>query len=42
MTHVVTEICMRRDYTICIEGCPADCFHDGRKFLTNEPSEYLR
>jgi ferredoxin len=39
MTHVVTEACIRRIDTDCVEVCPVDCFREGPNVLTIDPDE---
>jgi NAD-dependent dihydropyrimidine dehydrogenase PreA subunit len=41
MTHVVTEACIRRKYTDCVDVCPVDCFREGPNFLTIDPDECI-
>ena len=37
MTHVVTEACIRSQYTDCVAVCPVECFHEGPNFLVIDP-----
>ena len=37
MTFVVTEACIRCQYTDCVSVCPVDCFHEGPNFLVIDP-----
>ena len=41
MTFVVTENCIKRKYTDCVEVCPVDCFHEGPNFLVIDPEECI-
>ena len=38
MTYVVTETCIRRKYTDCVEVCPVDCFHEDAQMLVIDPA----
>ena len=33
MTHLVTDSCIKCNYTDCVNVCPMDCFHEGPGFL---------
>ncbi len=37
MTYIVTEKCILCKYTDCVEVCPVDCFHEGKKSLVIDP-----
>jgi len=39
MTYVVTQPCIRCNYTHCAEVCPVSCFHEGPSFLVIDPDE---
>ena len=41
MTYVITENCIKRKYTDCVEVCPVDCFHEGPNFLVIDPDECI-
>lgn len=41
MTHVVTDACIRRKYTDCVDVCPVDCFKEGPDFLVIDPDECI-
>jgi ferredoxin len=41
MTHVVSESCIRRKYTDCVDVCPVDCFVEGPNFLAIDPDECI-
>jgi ferredoxin len=39
MTYVVTQPCIRCNYTHCAEVCSVSCFHEGPSFLVIDPDE---
>jgi len=41
MTHVVTENCIKCQYTDCVSVCPVDCFKIGPNFLVIDPDECI-
>jgi len=41
MTHVVTESCIQRHYTDCVDTRPVDCFRGGPNFLAIDPDECI-
>ena len=41
MTHVVTESCIKRKHTDCVDVCPVDCFKEGPNFLVIDPEECI-
>lgn len=41
MTFVVTESCIRCQYTDCVEVCPVDCFHEAPNMLVINPDECI-
>ena len=41
MPFVVTEECIKCNYTACVEVCPVDCFHEGPNFLVIDPDECI-
>lgn len=41
MTFVVTEACIRRKYTDCVDVCPVDAFREGPNFLVIDPDECI-
>jgi ferredoxin len=41
MSHVVTDACIKCKYTDCVEVCPVDCFHEGKKMLVINPLECI-
>ena len=41
MTFVVTENCIKCKFTVCVDVCPVDCFHEGPNFLVIDPNECI-
>jgi len=41
MTYVVTEACIRRKYTDCVDVCPTDAFREGPHFLVIDPDDCI-
>ena len=41
MTYVVTESCIKCNYTDCVDVCPVDCFREGPNMLVIDPDECI-
>ena len=41
MTFVVTESCIKRKYTDCVDVCPVDCFYEGESMLVIHPDQCI-
>ncbi len=41
MAYIITESCIKCQYTDCVDVCPVDCFREGPNFLVIDPDECI-
>jgi ferredoxin len=41
MSYVVTDNCVKCNYTDCVEVCPVDCFYEGENMLVIKADECI-